>query len=117
MKLNRIQLRRLIEGTVRESLAQETEGQKQIKIGLNAFNSLLKKEGYHPECTAMPSKDASENMPKFEIKCAKGKENEIISLLKKNEEKLINAPGYDVIEHSYKIIRPGRIDVHCATFD
>lgn len=117
-KLNRRQLRRLIEGTVRH--ISNDDIQKQIKIGLDAFNKLLKREGYHPDCTAMPSKYekyVAEHMPKLEIKCKSGTENEIISFLKDNEEELINTPGYDVIEHTYKIRRSGRIDVHCATID
>ena len=94
MKLNRMQLRRLIEGTAREL---DFDIPAQTKMGLDAFNSLLKTGGYHPKCTAMPSKEVSEYMPKLEIKCEKGMEGEIISFLKKNEEKLINTPGYVVI--------------------
>ena len=143
MKLNRRQLRRLIESVINESepggvsrsdsdeiyadaIARgeipppytEKELEEQVRIGVNVFNKVLKDGGYHPECHAVPSNMSypQDERIHFFVKCDKGSEDAIINYLTSQEDNLVH-PKYDSIEHMYSIERPGRIRVEIATWD
>jgi hypothetical protein len=142
MKLNRRQLRRLIESVINESepggisrsgLGKDNDAvargelpapytteevEEQVSLGVNIFNDVLKEGGYHPQCTAMPANVAEDERIHFFVKCEKGSEDAIVNYLEAKEEDIINTNNnYDAIEHYYSIERPGRIRVEIATFD
>ena len=125
MKLSRHALRRLIESVINEEDFKDPsmeESEEIVRIGVMAVDKLLKKGGFHPEASAFPANQKTDERINWLVKCSPGSEDMIASYLKENEQEIldfyasINRPLMP-IEIYFEPEGSGRINVSVAMYD